>query len=394
MKLFKLTLLSALILGLAAGCISPELRTARIAMNERDYDRAMSSAKAELARMPGSAEPIYMIGHIYEIRSDWYQMVFWYDSCAKVSNQYRDKITDVRRRLMARYFKKATDVSTDSLVQIYGTAVWDTTLTFLDTAIVLDPNEIALYQQGATAAYFIRNFGRAIDLAEKAVSLEGADKPPDIGTREVLLISYQETKNLPKVKEWAKNLMRLADPDVDSTNANTYLRGLDALVSAQESEGLAEEAAATLREAMAKFPHRTDIKMNLAYMALRKKDYDGCKALYKEVIVQEPNNFDANLNLGTLLANEDKWKECVPFLLKALEQKPDNRIAITNLMAAYYNDGLDAKGLEMKKRLDALSDSPDAVKPEVKNPADDQKTGKDAEGSETKKPSKSKSGRK
>lgn len=340
-------LLRPLVWGLAAplliaGCISPELRTARIALNERDWNRAMNSLDAELARMPGSPEPLFLKGTIYEQMGEWREMSLSYDACLKASDQFASQIQDNRKRLVARFLKGSLEASDSSR--------WTLSLALVDTAIIIDPGQVSLYQHAAVTAYNADKFDRAIEYGLEAVAREETGKK-DLPVREVLVASYGQQKDRPNARKWASDVMSLADPAADSA---TYLRAHDAIVEAQEAVQDYDGAIATIKEAASHFPNRPDIKMNLALMMLRKKDYDGAKAVYQDVLKLAPDNFDANLNLGTILVNQDKWVESIPYLVKAHELEPLNVTAVTNLMAAYYNDNQDAKGKEMKLKLDAL----------------------------------------
>jgi len=364
MKPFSTALIGSLVLAFLTGCISPELRTARIAMNERDYDRAMASADAELARIPGSPEPLYIKGHIYEIRGEWVEMAFWYDSCAKSSDKFTSTISAARNRLAKRFIARAYYTFSDTawtkahpepdenILAARKDSLGGVALAYLDTAAIIECSMNIIYEQGCLIAYESKRFDDAIAWSQRVIARE---KPgtPDLTAREIMVIAYQEKKDYPKIIHWAQELMSVADPETDTTNS--YLKALDAIVQAQEETGDYEGASQSLKTALAKFPGRNDIKMNIALFELKMKKYDRAQEIYRDVLQSDPNNFDANLNLGTLLANAEKWQECIPFLLKALEQSPKNRTALTNLMAAYYNGGQEEKGFEIKKRLEAVS---------------------------------------
>jgi len=363
MKAFKTAVLALLTTALVAGCISPELRTTRIAMNERDYDRALASADAELARMPGSPEPLFIKGQIYEIRSDWKAMTFWYDSCLAVSKVFEGRIRESKQRISRRFLSQAyytfkdtawvreNPNAPDSILQHRRDSLAVVALEHLEEAAIVSDTSRIIYEQGTLMAYQALRYDDAIIWAGRAIAHEKPESK-DIDAREILVMVYQQKQDYPNVIKWSRELIDLADPATDTTNI--YLKALDALIEAQETTKDYEGALLTLQEAVKRFPNRNDIKMNIALFFLKINKFDQAKDIYLEVLKAEPSNFVAALNLGTLLANEEKWKECIPYLIKALETEPNNITALTNLMAAYYNDKQDAKGAEIKKRLDAL----------------------------------------
>jgi tetratricopeptide (TPR) repeat protein len=357
MKLIERSLVGIITLLIIGGCISPELRTTKIAINERDWNRAMNSADAELVRMPGSVEALFLKGFIYEKMNDWKNMSFWYDSCLRVSPQYKSQIADNRRKLVSRYYTKS--------IAAYDSSRFEEALTEIDTAIIVDPHDMRLYQQAAATAFYAKHSERASSFALKAIDMETADKR-DLTVREVLLIIANEKKDYDGIIKWARELMGMVDPKTDTTK--TYQRSLDAMLIAYEAQKNFDAAQKAIEDAIVFFPESKELKHNLALIHLRRADSDNARAdssvakaeiraakeIFKAVLVIDANDLDANLSLGTILVNEDKWTEGIPYLERVRAQDPTNLIAVTNLMAAYYNSGNEKKGDEMKKELDKL----------------------------------------
>ncbi|MFN3821441.1 MAG: hypothetical protein ACK4OO_03830, partial [bacterium] len=67
-------------LGIMAGCISPELRSARISIQEKDWERALSQLELERQRVTPSAEVYYLMGYCYENLNRLDLMSAYYDS--------------------------------------------------------------------------------------------------------------------------------------------------------------------------------------------------------------------------------------------------------------------------------------------------------------------------
>ncbi len=70
---YTLMLLSVMLLA-ASGCLSPEMRSAKIALNEKEYTRAIENLERENQRMPDNAEVWYLKGYSYEKLKDWQKM--------------------------------------------------------------------------------------------------------------------------------------------------------------------------------------------------------------------------------------------------------------------------------------------------------------------------------
>lgn len=338
-----------------AGCISPELRTARIAVNERDWDRALNAINAELARSGPAAEPMFLKGMIYEqqasmmgdsipvLLSQYKTMSMYYDSSQALSNLFDDRINESRDRLFRKFLKRSASAA--------DTANWDAALGNVDIAIIIAPNVRVLYQHAAVTAYNAEKFELAIKYANAEVEREVTDST-DLTVREVLVASYSRLKDNANMLKWGNDLLKRCDPVTDSA---TYLRTHDVLLSVFEETKNYDAAIAIINDAIKLYPGRITMLMNKALFMIKKEDYQGAGAIYREVIKLQPDNFEALLNLGTILVTDSKWQEAIPHLKRAHELEPTNTNALRNLMAAYYNTDQDKLGKEIRDKLDALS---------------------------------------
>lgn len=353
---FTKSLLTVIILTIfIAGCISPELRTARIAVNERDWDRALKAIDLELGRTGPTAEPLFLKGLIYEQKAqlaekdssasllDLYtQMSAYYDSSLALSNLFADKINESRDRLFRKFLKRSADAA--------DTSNWDASLANVDISITIAPDRRVLYQHAAVTAYNAERYDKAIGYALREVYKEHADSA-DITTREVLIASYSNKKDNANTLKWGKDLLSRCDPVADSA---AYLRTHDLLLSVYEETNNHDAAIALIDEANKHFSNHSVMLMNKALFLIKKEDFQNAAKIYREVLAIDPENFDANLNLGTILVTDKMWKESIPYLKKAHETDGKNLVAIKNLMAAYYNTEQVKLGNEIRAKLDAI----------------------------------------
>ncbi|MBM3327075.1 MAG: tetratricopeptide repeat protein [Calditrichaeota bacterium] len=344
MPLLKIITISLITLILIFGCISPELRSARIALNEKDYQRALRQADLELQRLPGSSEAFYLKGYCYGKLGELARMSQFYDSSLVYASTFKGRIEDERRNLVARYYRRFTDY--------YDKQSLDSALAFIDTAIIVDPHNIMLYQQAAVTAYSADQNERALTYAQKAIALEPVGQK-DLPTRQIVLEISFKNEEFDAAIYLAKEIMSLvADPLADTTGA--YLRAFDVQLATYEKKQDYDAAEQAIADVIILFPGRNDILLNYALMKLRKNDFDGAAVVYKRILETAPDDFTANLNLGTILVNQGKWLDAIPYLKKAHELDASSRIAVQNLMAAYFNTDQEKLGLEMKAKLDAL----------------------------------------
>lgn len=340
MKVLLNTLIIVATLFFLAGCVSPEIRTARIATNERDWDRVIKSAQQELERNPSSAEAYYRLGISYENLLDWEKMSYNFDRSLDISNEFASRITEHRKKalhsvlLNVEGFNKEAEKAEeegneDKAIELYKKAI-----AYVDTSIIIDPKNLALFREGAFIAYYGNMLEKAIDYCDSYIALENENEK-NLVVREILLMSYQRQQNDSKIIDVSLELMSLIDEKSDTTE--TYLISFEAAVGAYLRTEQFEKAEELLRVATEKYPNETKFQIILSTLYIEKEDYESAKQVYSNVLKIDPNNLTANVNLGALYAIEEKWKEAIVYLEKARSLDPFNRIALTNLMAAYSN---------------------------------------------------------
>jgi len=355
---YYLTLLFLILFALS-GCISPEMRTAKIAINERDYFRAIENLDRELARIPGNANVWFLKGYAYEKLSDWQNMSMSYDSSLALSDEFMSEIEQSISKLVSRYYRKS--------VMLFDSSLWDSALFYLDTAIIIDKSNFRLYRQAAITTYRGDKYDQAIEFCMAAIDIEPtifaardeasnnekiAEPDFNMESRNVLLAIYHEQKDTNNVVEWSLNIMNRVEA-IDG-DPNDYLSSLDKLIEAydaMEENVLAESA---IMKAIEKFPDNIQLKLNLATYKSRSEDYQGAVKIFEEVLLSDPNNVYANLTIGTVLIMEKKYEESIPYLEAVIAEEPDNLSALQNLVSAYYNTEQIDKGSEVRKRWESL----------------------------------------
>lgn len=341
-------IVTLIVLVVILGCISPELRTTRIAINEEDWNRALKSAESELIRNPSSAEAFYWKGYVYEKLGDYPNMSEAFEKCLEISPQFAEKIKNLRLRLITRYDKR--------YVEAYNNEEWDVSLAALDTAIIIDPGFLELYKRAVMTAYYGGHYDRAIQYALTTIEREeGGEK--NISVRRIMMIIYQEQENHEQTIHWAKELITLVDPSDDEDEV--YITSIGAMVGAYEALGDHKASEEVIEKAIQTFPEDVDLKMNLAYFMIDREDFQGASEIYQAVIVLDPDNLLANLNLGKIMFNQKKFSETIRYLEKVLEVDENNTEAMSVLASAYFNSDMDSKGQEMLKRLKATVKSKD-----------------------------------
>ncbi len=359
LKLLLLIFISALV---AAGCISPELRTARIAINEKDWNRALKALDSEVVRDPQNAEAYYLKGFCYEKLSDWVNLSASYDKSLELSDQFRDQIEQNRLKLYARFVnrgvaaldsadwaKRKAEIGDDEdALAAADRERHAEALANIDTAIIVDPKNIDVYARAAYWAYDGKFYDVALDYSNKVIELEKPEEP-EISMREIQMFIHRDRGNSEETVKWAQELMELIDLTKEDTNS--YLRAIDILLEAADTLKNDDLAMDVTQKALERLPDNMVLKKNLAVMFARKGEYDQAKKIYEEVLGRDPDDYNANMAIGVILYNNQRWSEAIPYLEKVYNQDPDNEKIIRMLMGSYFNNDQLDKGGEMQKKL-------------------------------------------
>jgi len=365
MKLSNLIIVTLVVVFIIAGCISPELRTARIAVNEKDWNRALKALDSELQRDPNSAEAYFLRGYCYEQLENWEMMSENYDNSLELSEQFLDKIRKNRQRLMRRFIQRGLDT--------LDVKKWDSTqvdladdpdalaeadrarhayaLANIDTAIMIIKNSLDIYARAALWAYDGGFYDKALEYSAKALELEKEDTP-EITMREIQMLVSRDRREYETTVKWAKELMQLIDFSRD--DISSYLRAVDVITEAADTLKNDTLALETIKDALAKLPDNMLLRKNLARIYVRMDMLEKSREVYQEILGKDPEDYQANLDLGIILYNNRNYEDAIPYLLKIHEQEPENIKVIKMLMGCYFNTDQEEKGQEMQDKLKEL----------------------------------------
>ena len=92
-NLFTIMILSCIALFFLLGfqCGSPELTSAKLYVQQKNWDKALESAEKEVKNNPKSVEGWFVLGNIRGEKKDWKGMVDAFNECLKVDPQTHKK---------------------------------------------------------------------------------------------------------------------------------------------------------------------------------------------------------------------------------------------------------------------------------------------------------------
>lgn len=305
--------MGALLMG-ADGCSSdPNVEGAKLDLNNKDYDRALTNLDKALETNPLNGEAWQLRGQVYQ----------------EMANEEQDvtRHTELVNEMMAS-FKKA-----EELMPAESVAEKEAMTSRMRLAWY---NE---YQRGA-AAYSKQDYASAIQYFDNAAEIQ-----PDSSVTYVNL-AYAHISNGESNKAIEPLEMAIAKGD-KSPDSYNYLADLYA------ESGRADESIATLEKARTMFPGNEDVMARLFNAYVRNGKADEAITLAESEVAANPNDTRILYNYGSLLLQSERYDDAIAQLRKAVELDPAYTSAVFNLGAAHQNKAV-AVNEKISEKEDAL----------------------------------------
>lgn len=318
MKNSKLIVLGMLFMGiifLGFQCSSTELTSAKLYIQQKNWDKAIETLNTEIAKNPKSDEGYYLLGTVYSEKDDVDNMVKAFDQSLSISNKFQKNIEEYKAFQWANNFNRGVSlfqrgnktVDEDSSKMYYNMAI-----DAYNKAITLEPDSAETYRNLAFVYLTTGKTEESIVPLKKLVDLEQAEE----GYQYLGEVYYTLGLNSMSNFKIEKNVQ-------DSVKAMEYYNN----------------AIATLEAGTEKYPENAEMigtKFS-AYIGANKMDnaLNSAAAL----VEKDPNNKFNRYNYGVVLLNTENFAEAEKQLLEAIKLDPEYENAIYNLGVTYVKWG-------------------------------------------------------
>ena len=329
------TLSLLLMISLSAfQCSSTEMTSAKLYIQQKNYDKAIEALKREVEKNPKSDEGWYYLGYLYGEKGEFKLMMEDFNKSLAISNKFEKNITDFKRSYWASsfnkgvsYFNKATKVTAEDSVRAY----YDKAIESFENAVLIEPDSADTYKNLSFAYLQAKQEEKAASTLQKLLDIK---KSPDTYR---LLGEIYTTEGT--------NLLSQYKTSNDSQDS----------VAAMEKYN---KAISVLEEGKKSYPDDEDILNYLsnAYIAANKTDV--AMETFKASVEKNPNNQYTRYNYGTLLLQAGDYEKAEDQFKKAIDIDPNYSNAIYNLAVTYVKWGT---GLRVK------ADEAGVENPEYKN---------------------------
>ncbi len=327
----KLTITVIILLAMvitAFECSSTELTSAKLYIQQKNYDKALEVLKEEVAKNPKSDEGFYLLGTVYGEKGQYENMVSAYDSSLAASDKFKKDIHDSKVYYWANLFNKGvTYYQNGNKSQNPDSAKvdYDKSSNAFEQAIKVEPDSATTYQNLAFVYISEKNYDKAIPILEtllkKKSNLDGykflGELLYDKGTKE--MAKYKENKDVQ-----------------DSVQAmNTF-----------------NKAISVLEKGRQEFPNDSDILLTLSNSYIAANKVSVAMDAFRAGVEKEPENKYYRYNLGVLYLGEKDYTDAEKQFIKAVEIDSSYENANYNLAVTYVR-----WATEMRDSLEAKEDS-------------------------------------
>jgi len=320
MKSSKFFLLIALLFGITFmgfQCSSTELTSARLYIQQKNFDKALEVLQNEVTQNPKSDEGYYLMGYVYGEKGEMEKMIESFDQSLAISNKFSKEINESRAYHWANSFNKGVNLfqrGSKTVDKDSSKMYYDMSVNEYQNAILMQPDSAETYRNLAFVYLTIGNNEESIAPLQKLVDLEKSED----GYQYLGEVYYTLASN--KMINF-KN----SGNQQDSTEAvELYNKAID-----------------VLEEGRKLYPENADMLVALSNSYIGANKIDVAMDAFKEGVEKDPDNKFYRYNYGVLLLGAEMFEDAETQFLKAIELDSEYENAIYNLAVTYVKWGTD-----------------------------------------------------
>jgi len=296
-------------------CSSTELTSAKLYIQQKNWDKAIEVLQADIQKNPQSDEGYYLLGTVYSELDQADKMMEAFNNSLAISDKFADKIKEYRAYNWANNFNRGVSLfqrGTKTTDKDSSKIYYDMAIEAYKKAIILQPDSGETYRNLAFVYLSTNRTEESIEPLKKLIELEQAEE----GYQYLGDVYYAIGAN-------AMNEFKNSGNAEDSINAMDYYN----------------KSIATIEEGLQKFPVNSDMQVSRTSAYIGAGRIQEAITSSKALVDLEPDNKIYHYNYGVLLLNANRFAEAETELKKAIEIDPDYENAIYNLGVTYVKWG-------------------------------------------------------
>ncbi|MEJ2104717.1 MAG: tetratricopeptide repeat protein [Ignavibacteriaceae bacterium] len=318
MKNSKLLVAVLLLLGLnfvGFQCSSTELTSAKLYIQQKNWDKALEVLQQEVQKNPKSDEGYYLLGTVYSELDKTDDMIKAFDQSLAISNKFADKIHEFKAYQWANNYNRGVSLfqrGNKTTDKDSSKMFFDMAIDAYKMAIKLEPDTAETYRNLAFVYLTVGKTEEAVEPLQKLIDLDQAEE----GYQYLGEVYYTLGAN--KMVDFRNDGNK-----EDSVKAIDYYN----------------KGISVLEEGLKKFPENTEMLGYKTQAYIGANRIDEALNSAKAQVEKQPDNAVYHYNYGVLLLNVENYEQAEQQLLKAVEIDPNYENAIYNLGVTYVKWG-------------------------------------------------------
>ncbi len=369
MQINKLFTVLVLFIGLVFSgfqCSSTELTSAKLYIQQKNYDKAIDALQKEVQKNPKSDEGYYLLGVVLGEKERFTEMIDAYKNSLSISNKFSENISSSKKYFWANlfnkgvgYFQMGTKTENTDSTKLFFTKSIDA----FNSAIEIEPDSADTYKNLAFVYMSAQEYDKAVSPLEKLIEKEdaldgykflseilyakGAEYKNKYDNNKALSDSLEAMKYFDKAIKIAEQGRKKypEDSDILLTLSNAYI-----------AANKIETAVDAFRTGVEKDPTNQYYRYNYGVLLLGKNDFAGAEEQFKKALEIDPDYYNASYNLAVTyvkwgayinkMADEkgdlnnkeykEKYQKALPHLEKIVQNKKDD-VAMWELLGKVYS---------------------------------------------------------
>ena len=320
-ELLKNTITVFVILFLWGCGSSAEYTTAKMAIQDEEWEKAEEFLFKALEVEPANAEVMVQIGyHVYAKKSQWLKMNEIFDNAIEINPEAKinsrpitELVKNYRYMFWVENFNKGIQ-KLNEFREVKDKSILKNAIELFEQTGSIDPSEGQTFSLLATSYYELGNNEKAIENGMKAVELMPNEFQPNMALGQILSFSG-------KKKEAITYIKKASDIDPTDSGAITMLAGL--YYDLDDKENSLETFADAIKAETDKTA-KANLYFNLGVLHMQLNNFQDAEDNFMSAYDLNPNDTEALEGIAQTFESAEKWRRASKFYRELIALDPEN----------------------------------------------------------------------
>ena len=321
-------LIVGILLLTVLGCDSTDMTSAKVYLQQKNYEKAEEMLLAAFDKEPTNPEPAYLLAtEIYARNKSWDKVASFLSKSEASGPKFVDKIKQAREKYWVDNFNAGAN-GYNALIK--GGAkdeekVYTSTIKAFENCITMNSEKPEAYSTLAQVYLFKEDFAKG----KEYMVLSVEKNPTDITSLVNLGNVYFRDQDYDNALIYLNKAMV-----VDPANLNAIKQ----IAFVYDAKGEKENAAKAYLNAIEAAPENTDLHYNLGVLYFQQESWEQAATEFMVVAELAPTEVDGLFNAGLAYGRMKNFKKAETYLEQAYAIAPESLDVVHELKMAYYHN--------------------------------------------------------